>query len=205
MIYYAEGDIKLNGRPLLNFNPMVRVATGETLRVDVGRSEILLQPQNFLRLSEHSSVEVRSDLLSSVELLLEGVAIVDVSVVDTKNSISAHCGDVVAELLRQGIYRFDCRRGVIPDSLRVERGRARVTKNGRNIEITDNKMILLDSRMDIRKVKVQDFDAFDRWSALRKELINRMRGQETLFLDKNKSLPAGVIIVPGESRGVIPN
>ena len=204
LIYYAEGDIELNSRLLLQFIPMVRVAAGQTLRVNRGRAELLLQPQNFLRLADHSTVEMKSDALSIVELILGGAAILDISNADARNSISASCSGPVAQVLRPGIYRFDCRHGETPDSLTVVRGRARIASNGRTVELTSNQLILLIPGLNVRNLHGRNSDAFDHWSASRTALIARKRGQETILEDKNKPPPAGVIILP-DNRGIPPN
>lgn len=176
-----------------------------SLSVDQGRTEILLQPQNFLRLADHSRVEMISDALSNVKVALRGVAILDIGAVGVKSSVQAFCGSAMMEMLRPGIYRFECGRGELSDSLAVTRGYVRVTDRGHKLELTKNHLVLLTPDMKVTTLRERHLDAFDRWSASRAVLITQNRGQEAILKDTNKTPPAGMIIIPGENRGIPPN
>jgi hypothetical protein len=198
LIYYAEGGISVNGRLLLRFNPMVRVAAGESLAVDAGRVEILLQPQNFLRLADHSNIEMKSDLLSRVEVAVRGAAILDLSVVDAKHAIAVTCGGTVLQVLRPGRYRFDCDRSEMPNSLRVAHGHARLILDGRQLDLTGNQAILLISGAKPRTLHQPPPDTFDEWSDSRSALVASKQRHEKLPVYKPGT--AGLIITSSDDH-----
>ena len=125
LIYYVEGDVRLDGIRVAKFDPLVRVGAGRTL--DTGPdtlAELLLQPGNYFRLAGNTAVTMKSDEFASVAMELNGSATLDVSAIDPKTGIVISCGQASAEFSRPGFYRLDCGGGDGTSSIHVFRGQA---------------------------------------------------------------------------------
>lgn len=191
LIYYAEGDLRLNDRHLERFIPMVRVRSGDRLRVVDGRAEVLLQPGNFLRMAEGSEFEMRSDALSHVDLVFHGIAILDIG---AASSVQAWCGGFVSKILKPGTYRFECGVDQRTDSLIVRQGHARVAGHERSIDVGGNYVLILNAAMKAVPVRGRSLDSFDEWNAARASLLAPYRRERKIM--ERQSPPAGVIVIP---------
>lgn len=194
LIYYAEGEIRLNDHEVERFMPMVRVSAGDRLKVSDGKTEMLLQPRNFLRLASSSEVEMLADALSDVQLKVRGTAILDLGIVNARTRVRASCGDVVIDILQPGTYRLDCERDHQPDSLAVMRGRATLDGFRRQVEVTTHQFVLLNREMKPTALRGRRSDSFDDWSAARAALIlsKQVKG-------RTLTPPNGVTVQPADS------
>jgi hypothetical protein len=172
-INYIEGQAAI-GAQVLSQNSVrsVNLATGQTLSTQNGRAEILMTPGIFVRVGDHSSLEMVSPgLADTLTTLHKGRAMVEVANIQRANNVRITEDTASAQLQKVGLYDFDADRGVI----RVFDGEALVQKDGQSIEVTSGHEINLN---DAGKLKARKFDKnqyvaddFYRWSSLRSSYL----------------------------------
>ncbi len=80
VIQCTEGDVFLDGKPLKpSQRDYSQMETGQSLRTEKGRAELLLSPNTYLRLDENSSARLEQNRLEDTQLALEkGSALIEV-------------------------------------------------------------------------------------------------------------------------------
>jgi len=149
-----------------------RLEAGQTLSTENGRAEILLTPGVFVRLGNHSSLQMVSPTLENTTTNLEkGRAMVEVAEIRPANNIRVEESNFNTKLLKPGLYDFDADHGLI----RVFDGKAEVQTGDRNIEVKGGHELDLDAG---EKLKAQKFDKnaaeddFYRWASLRSSYLS---------------------------------
>jgi len=193
-INYIEGQAAI-GAQALNERSVgsTRLAAGQSLSTENGRAEILLTPGVFLRLGDHSSVQMISPgLADTIMTLSRGRAIVEVTFIRPQNNIRIGENNSSAQLLKPGLYDFDSSRGLI----RVFDGEAMVQSAGRQIELKSEHVLALNAA---GKLKAQRFDRkayttddFYRWASLRSAYLAEANVSEARnYTSVNGAYPAG--------------
>ncbi len=167
-INYIEGQAAIGGQTLTDKSVgSTTLGAGQSLSTQEGRAEVLLTPGVFLRVGDHSSLQMVSPgLADTVMNLQKGRAIVEVAEIHPENNIRIGEGSSSTQLLKPGLYDFDADRGLI----RVFDGEAEVQLAGRHIEVKSGRQIALNAT---GKLKAQKFDKnastddFYRWASLR--------------------------------------
>ncbi|HTA68761.1 MAG TPA: hypothetical protein VK776_10810 [Bryobacteraceae bacterium] len=173
-VNYIEGQATMGAQPLSEQSiGSAKLAAGQSLSTENGRAEILLTPGIFLRLDQHSSVQMVSPGLADTILTLQkGRAMVEVADIHPENNIRISDNGASTQLQKAGLYDFDADRGVI----RVFDGKAVVQTAGQSIEVKDGHQFTLNSP---GKLKAQKFDKkasastddFYRWASLRSSYL----------------------------------
>ena len=140
-INYVEGDVTLNGGAL-NAKSVgsTEVAPGQTLRTGQGKAEILLTPGVFVRLDDHSSLQMVSPALTDTEVqLTSGRAMVEVDQILKENHLAVIDSGFSTTLEKTGLYRFQAS----PAMVAVYDGKAETRVDDRNIEVGKGKQLAL--------------------------------------------------------------
>lgn len=171
-VNYIEGQVVI-GSQTLNEKSVgsAKLAAGQILSTDNGRAEILLTPGIFLRIDNHSSLQMVSPgLPDTIMTLNKGRALVEVTEIRPQKNVRIGESGVSTQLLKPGLYDFDANRGLI----RVFDGKAVVQITGRQIELNGGRQLNLTAA---GKLKSQKFDRasstddFYRWASLRSSYL----------------------------------
>jgi hypothetical protein len=171
-VNYIEGQVAI-GTHALNENSVgsAKLTAGQTLSTDNGRAEILLTPGIFLRIDNHSSLQMASPgLADTIMTLNKGRALVEVTEIRPENNVRISENGASTQLLKPGLYDFDADRGLV----RVFDGKAVVQITGRQVELNDGHQLNLTAG---GKLKSQKFDKasstddFYRWASLRSSYL----------------------------------
>lgn len=177
LIYFAEGAVLLNGEPLTpGEGQLLFVEEGGTISTGVGRAELLIGAVNYLRLGEHTVVQMLSSELSEVELKLEsGVVMLEVGKGSQDAPIALQCAASKVRIGRRGLYRIDHASAM---RLKVFDGRAQVhTAAGPGL-VKEGWMLELAAAAPPsapRKFQRKQKDGFDLWSDDRSAQLAKLR------------------------------
>jgi hypothetical protein len=171
-INYIEGQSSIGGHALgENSAGSVKLLAGQSLSTQNGRAEVLLTPGVFLRISNHSSVDMISPDLANIILLLQkGRALVEVAEIRPENNIRINVNGASAQLRKPGLYDIDADHGQI----RVFDGKAVVQTNGRQLELKGERQLYLNTQVPLkaRKFDRKPYeDDFYRWASLRSSYL----------------------------------
>ena len=171
-VNYIEGQAAI-GRQALSDKSVgsAQLAAGQSLSTEDGRVEILLTPGIFLRIGDHSSLQMNSPgLADTIMTLQNGRAMVEVADIRPENNVRIGANGSSTRLLKPGLYDFDADRGLI----RVFDGKAVVQTGGRQTEVKSGRELNLNAA---GKLKAQKFDKkaymddFYRWASLRSSYL----------------------------------
>ena len=171
-VNYVEGQVLLDGQTLGETSVgTARLAAGDSLATQDGRTEILLTPGVFLRAGKNSTVEMVSpDLANTTVAVQKGRALVEVTEIHPENDLRIREDGASVRILKAGLYDFDADRG----SVRVFDGKASLEASGRLLELKSGHLLDLNAA---GKPKAQKFDkaAYEddlyRWSSLRSSYL----------------------------------
>jgi hypothetical protein len=170
MVRYVEGVVVLNGellQPPPIETPTIRLpAIGRdgTLRTRLGRAEVYMGPDSFLRLAENASVKMLANRVDDARLELQnGSLLVDIDKSKTTGLIQILVGGTTVNIRKDGLYRVDAN----PPALSVFDGDAEVIANDRGTLVTAGRRLALKEGEQPRAFSVIPTDAFIRWSARR--------------------------------------
>ena len=172
-VNYIEGQASAGGSTLTEKSVgSTTLAAGETLATQNGRAEILLTPGIFLRVDNHSSVQMLSPgLADTVVALQNGRAMVEVAEIRKENNVRINTGNASTQLLKTGLYDFDGATGTI----RVFDGKALVQANDHQYFVHGGHAITLaaaNQKLETVKFnKKADEDDFYRWASLRSSYL----------------------------------
>ncbi|MFY9724095.1 MAG: hypothetical protein WAJ87_01300 [Bryobacteraceae bacterium] len=167
-INYIEGNADVGAHAVTDKSVgSARLAAGQSLSTENGRAEILLTPGIFLRVDNHSTVQMISPgLADTISTVQKGRAMVEVDEIRPENNVRINEHGASTQLLKAGLYSFDADQGVV----RVFDGEALVQVPGRNIELKSGRELVLNAsgKLKARKFdKKQDMGDFYRWASLR--------------------------------------
>jgi len=171
-INYIEGQAAISSQALTEKSVgSVKLQEGQTLSTEDGKAEVLLTPGIFLRVGDHSSLQMISPgLADTVMTLKRGRAFVEVADIRPENNVRIGEDGSSTQLQKAGLYGFDADRGAV----RVFDGKAVVQTDDKQIEVKGGHEITLNAA---GKLKAQKFDKkasmddFDRWASLRSSYL----------------------------------
>ncbi len=173
MVYHIEGDALIEDKAV-KFDPArpPQLAMGEKLRTEMGRAEVMVVHDGFMRLAPYSSMEmVRAGSDTAHMRLHKGWAIVDLKEVWDSESVSAVIGDNEIKFLKGGLYRLEARENE-PVRLKVFKGKAAIVVDGDEKTVKSKKMIEIGGASDVAvKFDHKDIDTFDEWQRHRNGII----------------------------------
>jgi hypothetical protein len=170
---YVEGSVSIRSQ-ILNSKSIgsAELETGESLKTERGKAEILLTPGVFLRVGNNSSVKMMSSSLTDTEVgLNRGHAMIEVDEIHRENNIRISADGETTELLKTGLYDFDLRQ----HELRVFDGKARVLyAHDSHVDVKGGREVPLEGeRVKARKFDKKSYNEGDlyRWSSLRSSYV----------------------------------
>ena len=142
-VNYIEGQAAIGSQALTDKSVgSARLAAGQSLSTENGRAEILLTPGIFLRVGDHSSVQMISPGLADTIVNLEkGRAMFEVAEIRPENNVRLGENGSSTQLLKAGLYDFDADRGLI----RVFDGKAEVQTAGHHTEVKSGHQLALNA------------------------------------------------------------
>ena len=109
VVQYVEGKAYLNDALVEpKFGKFLEIGETQELRTEEGRTEILLTPGVFLRMSQNSSVRMVSTRLTDTRVeILTGSAMVERDDAPKDNSVMLLYKGTTMLLVKHGLYRLD--------------------------------------------------------------------------------------------------
>ncbi|MGB7130130.1 MAG: hypothetical protein WBD59_04945, partial [Candidatus Sulfotelmatobacter sp.] len=159
---------------------------GQTLVVHQGKVEVLLTPGVFLRVGDHSSVTMLSNGLANTEVRLDrGHAMVEVDDIYKQNDLRVIEGNVVARMVKPGLYDFNLRQGEI----RVFDGQAEVQDGDKLVKVDKGHELAVAPEPRVKAVSFKKKDYEDgslyNWSSLRSSYLAEANINEANMLAAN--------------------
>jgi hypothetical protein len=171
-INYIEGQAAIGAQALTEKSVgSAKLEAGQSLSTENGRAEILLTPGIFLRVGDHSSLEMNSPGLADTIMTLEkGRAIVEVADIHPENNVRISEDGSSTQLKKAGLYEFDADRDVV----RVFDGKATVQVADKQIEVKGGHELTLNAAGELKERgfdKKASMDDFYRWASLRSSYL----------------------------------
>jgi hypothetical protein len=171
-VNYIEGQAAIGAQSLTEKSVgSAKLDAGQSLSTANGRAEILLTPGIFLRLDDHSALQMISPGLADTIMTLEkGRAMVEVATIRPENNVRIGEDGSSVQLLKAGLYDFDANRGEI----RVFDGKALVQVADQRIEVKGGHELTLNSAEKLKSRKFDkkaSTDDFYRWASLRSSYL----------------------------------
>jgi hypothetical protein len=170
-INYVEGSVSISGRTITNQAVgSAEVGPGQTLETAEGRAEMLLTPGIFVRLDDHSALQMVSSSLVNTQVQLQrGRAMVEVDQISPENLVTVVDNGFNTQLEKKGIYQFNAQTPLV----QVYDGKAIVRVDDKTIDVDRGHELTL---MANGKLKPQKFDRKETgelyaWSKLRSEYM----------------------------------
>lgn len=166
LVHYTEGVVTVDGQPAEHKikGKFVELATGQELKTEEGRAEVLLTPGSTLRLAEHSSLRMLSTTLMDVRFeLLSGSALIECGEMQKDQAMTATAGEYALSIRAKGLYRIDRER------VRVYEGEAVLAGAGQSLTLRKGRLALLGPVLTAEKFDPKVGDELYRWAARRSE------------------------------------
>jgi len=165
----AEGAVFINGQPVAKkFGTFPSLHEGSDLYTQDGRAELQLGPNVFLRVGMNSAVRMVSSNLSDTQLrILNGSAIFDSGNAPSPGSVTLLATDATILVEAPTRMRVDAD----PPQLRVEKGAARVTRNGAETVVQADQVLPLTGDSVVKRMTGGNDDALEFWSLERNREI----------------------------------
>jgi hypothetical protein len=146
------------------------VESGQVLRTEQGKAEMLLTPGVFLRLGDHAAVKMVSPSIIDTRVeLMQGEALVEADQVLEGNHLVVSDNGIDTAIVKNGLYRFTTN----PAQLAVYDGKAQVFIDERSLEVGKGKELALVAGATL---KTQGFDRklgdqLYEWSSVRSQYV----------------------------------
>lgn len=177
LIHYSDGSVFLDDQRVeQKTGKFEQMNNGSELRTQDGRAEVLLTPGTFLRLGSNSAIRMLSNQLDDTRVeLLSGSAVLDQgsdTLANTSVTILYNLDQV--HIKKAGLYRFDSE----PPQVKVERGAADVTADGKSIEAGEGYVVPFEGKLVARKLLNdpglnKPGDDLDNWNSTRGESVDQ--------------------------------
>lgn len=176
LIHFSEGTVFLDDQRVdQQAGKFDQIPNGSELRTEEGRAEVLLTPGTFLRVGANSAIRMLSNKLENTRVeLLHGSAVLDQgsdTLADTSVTVLYNLDQV--QIQQPGTYRFDS----MPAQLKVEKGKAQVTANGKTIEAEAGNVVPFDGALVARKLlndpAAGSRDDLDTWADAREHSVDQ--------------------------------
>ena len=169
-INYAEGEVTLDGAPVgTHQSGDLAMSADQVLSTTHGKAEVLLSPGAYLRMGDNSSVRMVAPGLSDPRVeVLKGEAMLEVDYKPKQAGLDVMTHGADAQILKEGIYRFDADRGIAA----VIDGKEAVALNGKSKEIGKGKELMLNGE-PLKSVSFdrKTEDDLYRWSDVRSSYL----------------------------------
>src|ERR1700683_5383271 len=120
LVLFVQGRVSVEGGPLKTGESYRQLKDGESLSIDRGRAEVLLNPGMILRLGDMSRLHMDDVKLTDACVSLQsGSAVITVNYILKTDRIRLLAGGNVILMKKEGVYRLDIAQG----RLRVFSGR----------------------------------------------------------------------------------
>ena len=108
-VHYVEGSVSVNGKPVQRrTGQFTTLGSGQELRTEEGRAEVLLTPGAYLRVADHSAVRLLSNRLTDTRIeVLQGSVMVECDELLRDNAVTLVYKDRTIQLQKNGLYRID--------------------------------------------------------------------------------------------------
>jgi hypothetical protein len=169
---YVEGQASIENQNL-NAKSIgtVELQPGQAVTTGAGKVEVLLTPGVFVRLSDHSRLQMVAAGLTDTEVELQlGRAMIEVAQIRKENNLTVLEKGSTVHLLKTGLYGFDANR----NSVQVFDGKAELRSDDGTVDVKGGHEVILGGST---KLKSESFDkkaAQDdlyRWSSLRSSYL----------------------------------
>lgn len=175
LIHFSDGAVFLDDQRVeQKTGKFGQMNNGSELRTQDGRAEVLLTPGTFIRVGANSAIRMVSNQLDDTRVeLLKGSAVLDQgtdTLADTSVTILYNLDAV--QIKKPGRYRFDSE----PPQVKVERGDAVVTADGKSIEAGAGYVVPFDGKLTARRLLNDSQlnnggDDLDNWSSVRNNAV----------------------------------
>jgi hypothetical protein len=187
LINWTEGQVFL-GDSLVKqkFGEYADVKTGQHLRTEEGRAEILLTPGVFLRIAENSEIAMIANALSDTRIeVVKGAVVIEASEISKENSVEFLVGGSRVDLRKNGVFRIDASS---PARIRAYDGEIALFQNGEQTVVKEGRQLLLTSVPVPEKFSKDDTDPFFRWAARRSGVVAAANLSAARYLRESDSL-----------------
>jgi FecR protein len=171
---YVEGKVLVDDEVIAASSiGSAELQAGSVLRTESGKAEVLLTPGVFLRLGRDSQVRMLSAGLIDTRVAVDrGVALLDASEVHKENNIRIVGQNLITDVEKKGLYRFDAERS----SVAVLDGKVEVRQGDDKVELKKSKEVVAgDAPLKAEKFDVDDAKESDelyQWSKLRSKYLS---------------------------------
>ena len=184
VVNYFQGSVLIDGVKLeQKFGTFPMLQVGSILKTEEGRAEVLLTPGAILRLDQHSSIRMLSNLLTDTKIeFLGGSAILDSAAAESVKDLLVKYRTDDVRLLQPGAYRIDAE----PPTLRVYSGEVEIANQTKKTAIDSSHLFFFDAGLDTPNYGNDSDDDFYQWAQDRNEAItadNRLGDQVKDFGD----------------------
>lgn len=172
-INYVEGQANIADQSLSSASVGKTILNdGQRLDVGKGKVEVLLTPGVFLRVGDNSSISMLSNGLANTEIRLDqGHAMVEVDDIYKQNDIRVIEGNVVARMVKPGLYDFNLRQ----NEIRVFDGQAYVQDGDRQLKVDKGHELGVAAEARVKAVGFKEKQYEDtslyNWSSLRSSYL----------------------------------
>jgi len=170
MVRYVEGAVLLAGEPLQSPDvdaPMTRlpaIARDAVLRTRLGRAEIQMGPDSFVRLAENGAVKMLANRIDDARLELQsGSILVDIARASAGGLMQIQVGESVINFRKDGLVRVDAN----PAAVQVYDGDCEVVVNDLATVVMSGRRMELRESAQPQVFVSSPSDAFLRWSGRR--------------------------------------
>jgi len=186
LINYSEGQVFLGDSAVKQkVGEYPDVKTGQHLRTEEGRAEVLLTPGVFLRVAENSEIAMVANALSDTRIeIVNGSVVVEASEISKENSVEFLVGGSRVELRKNGVFRIDASN---PPRIRAYDGEIALFQNGQQTAIKEGRQLLLTSVPVTEKFSKDDTDPFFRWAGRRSGYVAAANLSAARYLHEQNS------------------
>ncbi len=168
-VQLVEGQAYLNGKRVQSkFGQFPSLRAGDELRTEDGRAEVLLTPGAFLRLAEHSTVQMVSNRLADTRVeVVVGSVMVECDELLKDNAVALVYQGSTMQLEKHGLYRLDASPQTTP-LFKVYEGEAVVQSASGEVRVKAGKETTLNGVLAAQHFNTKlDMDDFYHWSSQR--------------------------------------
>lgn len=169
VVQYVEGKAYLNDTLVEpKFGNFLEIRENQELRTEEGRTEILLTPGVFLRMSEKSSIHMVSTRLTDTRIeILTGSAMVECDDAPKDNSVMLLYKGPSMLLVKHGLYRLDTNRA----RFQVYDGESIVKKESGQLTLKSGKRTALAGALIAETFDKRQGDELYIWSSQRSSYL----------------------------------
>jgi hypothetical protein len=174
-VLYVQGRVSVEGSSLKTGESYRQLNDGESLSIERGRAEVLLNPGTILRLGDMGRLHMDDVKLTDACVSLEsGSAVITVNHILKTDRIRLLAGGNVILMKQEGVYRLDMGRlDAAQGRLRVFSGLAEVGRDGSPamVAVKRGQAVSLDDGLTIARFDPKETDSLQRWANARSRAL----------------------------------